>query len=92
MKRSRTVLVYHKMPHRTVICAECDAAWEERFVGVATAVGDGAQPICPRCVGPPLTAERVMEAEISVTLLASDAKPEEIRRAVTERYRKYLSQ
>ena len=86
----RAKLACHNIPRRTIICALCGAAWEERFVGVAlTTVTD--DPICPRCLPPTITVEGMIEAEISITLLHDQADPVAIRQNVTERYQKFLA-
>jgi len=88
-QRFRAKIVCHNIPSRTVICTRCGAAWEERYIGVATATAKAA-PVCPRCIPPTLTADGLIEAEISISLLAADADPAAIRHNVTERYAEFL--
>ena len=89
-QRFRAKIVCHNIPSRTVICSICGAAWEERYIGVATTAGEPA-PVCPRCIPLTLTAGGMIEAEISITLLASDADPAAIRRNITERYAEFIA-
>ena len=91
MQRFRAKIVCRKTPRRTVICTLCGAVWEERFIGVRTATGQPA-PVCPRCIPPMLTADGMIEAEISMSLLSADADPATIRRTATERYGQFLSE
>ena len=90
MQRFQAKIVCHKIPSRSVICTLCGAVWQERYIGVRTATGQPA-PVCPRCIPPTLTPDGMIEAEISITLLAADTDPAAIRRNVTERYVEFLA-
>jgi len=89
MQRFRAKIVCHKTPRRTVICTLCGAVWEERFIGVRTATGDTA-PVRPPCISPTVTADGMIEAEISMSLLSAVADPATIRRTAIERYGQFL--
>ena len=90
-------LIFHQS-QRQVTCCQCGAAWEEHFIGVRRfncygRKSDEESAICPRCITMPLTVSFLIEHEIALAVNSSDDySSAEIRRDITERYARFVTQ